>query len=189
MLYISTPHEISNLLSLLSCFADDKIELSVHEMICKEDDSNQEAYQILNNGDRDDDNPIFDDDYLCIDLDSLECARRNRRKGMKCNNSSMDMAFFVEYNGNSYTVLVEFRLNFKITSNIKKDDLDKKVRCSASCSRHLLKFPIYPKQYFIFPHEKLSQFKHRFRRMNPQCSPSYIPIDVSELHKIFFSKP
>lgn len=186
MSYINTPLCIQNIFK--NYFASKQIEISIHQIICREDDMGEEPYKLLSPKTRDYDTPIFDDSYLCIDLDSLECARRERRKGKKQNNPSMDIAFFIEDNENIFTVLAEFRLNYKIVSNIKKDELDGKVTYSTHCSRHFFKLPIYQKQYFVFPHETCSQFRHRLGRMNPKCSPNYIAIDVSTLYSEFFDK-
>ena len=183
---IDSPPCIQNMLR--SYFSGKQIEISIHQMICREDDTGEEAYRLLSSDGRDYDNPIFNDDYLCIDLDSFECARRERRKGNRQNSPSMDMAFFIEDNKEKFTVLAELRLNFKITSNIKKIDLDRKVTYSSNCSRHFFKLPIYSKQYFVFPHKNLSEFKHRLGRMNPCCSQNYIAIDVSTLYGKFFDE-
>lgn len=181
MLYINHHPEI------LHCFQNDRIEISIHEIICNEDNSGEEAYQLYNNQ-RDFNKPIFNnDEYRCLNLDLLECVRRDRRKARKKNNPSMDIAFFVEEDGKKFTVLIEFRLNYKVISNIKKDDLDKKVKYSTSFSKHFLKLPIYPKQYFVFPSKKRPEFERRLRRMNPQCSPNYIAVDVINLYNTFFT--
>lgn len=179
---------IENSPKVLECFSDNKIEISIHDMICKEDTSGEEAYYLLENRERDYDRPIFDDIYRCVDLDQLECIRRKYRKGGKQNNPSMDMAFFIEEKTNRFTVLVEFRLNYKILKNIRKVDLDSKVQCSSRCSRHFFKLPVYPQKYFVFPSKKLPEFKNRLRRMNPQCSPNYIAVDVPALYSKFFDQ-
>lgn len=184
MIYINSPSCIQDMLKNYSL--NKQIEIPIHQIICREDYKGEEAYQVLNPQSRDYNNPIFNDSYLCIDLDSFECARRERRKGKKQNSPSMDMAFFIKDNGKIFTVLTEFRLNFKIASNIRQTELDKKVKYSSSCSRHFFKLPIYTKQYFVFPHEKLSEFKHRLSRMVPRCSPNYIAIDVPTLYTEFF---
>ena len=94
MSYINTPPCVQD--TLKNYFASKQIEISIHQVICREDDMGEEPYKLLSLKSRDYDTPIFDDSYLCIDLDSLECARRERRKGKKQNSPSMDIAFFIE---------------------------------------------------------------------------------------------
>ena len=69
MSYINTPPCVQDILKIY--FASKQIEISIHQVICREDDMGEEPYQLLSPKIRDYNTPIFDDSYLCVDLDSL----------------------------------------------------------------------------------------------------------------------
>lgn len=77
---------------------------SIHDLICKDDDSEQEAYLDSNT-------PIFNDEWLALDLDELERELAQNRDN-KEPNKSMDMGFMVSNSDETAFVLVEIRFNF-----------------------------------------------------------------------------
>lgn len=153
---------------------------SIHDLICKDDDSGQEAYLDSNT-------PIFDDEWLALDLDELERELAQNRDN-KEPNKSMDMGFMVSNSDKTVFVLVEIRFNFSQFKNIKKDDLDDKVFYSTICVNNTLNnINIYPNKYFLFAKNKVQQGRRRLQNMNPRCSQDYQAIGVDNLYQLFFS--
>lgn len=151
----------------------------IHQLICKDDDSGEEAYL-------DEDTPIFDDELLALDLDELERALAQFRE-IKDLNKSMDMGFFIGNNDEKAFVLAEIRFNFSKFRNVTKQVLDDKVYFSTICVKQTLEAPIYPKQYFVFAKNKIEEGKSRLNRMNPKCSPDYIACGVQDIYDFFFA--
>lgn len=151
---------------------------SIHELICKDDDSRKEAYI-------DEDTPIFNDEWLALDLDALERELSQKRTDKKPN-KSMDMGFVVSNGNDKSFVLVEMRFNFSEFKNITKQALDDKVHYSTIGIESTFNMQIYPKQYFLFAKNKVAEGRNRLNRMNPKCSPDYIACGVQDLYKLFF---
>lgn len=152
---------------------------SIHELICKDDDSGKEAYY------DDGDTPIFNDELLALDLDELERELAQFRANKKPN-KSMDMGFVVGNETEKAFVLVEIRFNFSQFRNVTKQDLDDKVISSTTCVENILNIQIYPKKYFLFAQGKVEEGRNRLNRMNPRCSPDYIACGVKDLYQLFF---
>lgn len=151
---------------------------SIHELLCKDDDSGKEAYL-------DEDTPIFNDEWLALDLDELERELVQYRDD-KNPNKSMDMGFVVKSEIETAFVLVEMRYNYSILSNIKRDDLDNKVHYSTICVEETLNMQIYPKKYFLFAKNKVEEGRRRLNSMNPRCSPDYEALGTQGLYELFF---
>lgn len=151
---------------------------SIHELICKDDDSGKEAYY------DDGDTPIFNEEWLALDLDELERELAQYRDDKKPKNS-IDMGFIVGHNTEKMLVFAEMRFNFSEFKNITKQDLDDKVYFSTICVQETLNIPIYPQQYFVFAKNKVAEGRNRLNRMNPKCSPDYISCGVQDLYKLF----
>ncbi|AWY19290.1 hypothetical protein LP123_13015 [Moraxella bovis] len=151
---------------------------SIHELICKDDDSGKEAYI-------DDDTPIFSDEWLALDLDALERELSQKRTDKNIKNS-MDMGFVVSDGNNKAFVLVEMRYNFLKFNNITRDDLNNKVYYSTICVKNTLNIKIYTKKYFLFAKNKVEQGRNRLNRMNPECSPDYETLGTRDLYELFF---
>lgn len=152
---------------------------SIHDLICKDDDSGKEAYY------DDGDTPIFNEEWLALDLDELERELAQYRE-IKELNRSMDMGFVVDNDNEKTFVLAEMRFNFSEFRNITKQVLDDKVFFSTMCVQETLKIQIYPKQYFVFAKNKVAEGRNRLNRMNPKCSPDYIACGVQDLYRLFF---
>lgn len=150
---------------------------SIHQLICKDDDSGKEAYI-------DEDTPIFNDELLALDLDELERELAQFRENRNPN-KSMDMGFVVSDDNKAF-ILVEMRFNFSQFRNVTKQDLDDKVYFSTICVKEALKIKIHSKQYFVFAKNKVAEGRSRLNRMNPKCSPDYIACDVQDLYELFF---
>lgn len=151
---------------------------SIHELICKDDNSGKEAYF-------DSDTPIFNDELFAVDLDELERELAQFRENRNPN-KSMDMGFVVSDDNNKAFILVEMRFNFSQFRNVTKQDLDDKVYFSTICVKETLKIKIHSKQYFVFAKNKVAEGRSRLNRMNPKCSPDYIACGVQDLYELFF---
>lgn len=163
---------------LFEQFPDYDIVKSIHSLTCKDDDSGDEAYDSQGES-------IFQDDWTAIDLDELEKAQAQLREN-KNPQSSMDMAFAICEQNQRFLVLVEYRFNFKILSNITKEKLDDKVACSSACVQNDLGEQVYEYQYFVFAKNRVEQGRNRLQRMNPKCNPNYLACGVQDLLNLFF---
>ena len=169
--------ELTLLPNLGTRFSPHYVEKSIHELTYQEDLSTEkeDVYEA-----------DFNEESIIIDLDKLEIAiakkyRRNRR-------NSMDLSFAISdiTKENSEIVLVEYRLNYRITCNLIKVDLDNKVKFSRRYTKFFYNIPIHKKKYFIFQSKLVPEFRRRLMRMNPACSPEYVACSIQDISDKFF---
>lgn len=118
---------------------------------------------------------------IIIDMDEIELisSRKKRRP-----NKSVDCAFAIN-NGRIFFVLCEYRFNFSQIGNVTQTTLNEKVLKS---SAHIKSWgeQVYQNIYFIFAQDMYQEALRRFRRMNPECNPNYIPTTCTNIINMFF---
>lgn len=119
-------------------------------------------------------------DFDCIE-EKLSCLQH--RKKVK----SVDSIFVISDNSlDREIVLVELRLNYINMANLKKEELEEKVRETIKTLKSFEKINIHSEYFFVFQPNRTQQARNRLNRMNPKIPTTYISIDINSLKQRFF---
>lgn len=132
---------------------------------------------------------LFNEDVLAISLDNAEHARDayNTEK-------TMDIAIGTIRRGtsskprNAQMIMCEFRFNFKSVRNIKRTDLENKIKHSHQLLQNGYLGTINETSYFLFPDNLINQAKSLFNRLYNTRTQNRVVLTESQMSDLITSK-